>query len=379
MVSDRLRLTMEDVAALHTEMAALIRAGVPLDRALADLGRDLSGSIGQALTQIGQRLEAGEPLDQIFQDPTIGIPAPYRVVMEAGIRSGNLTAALEDVATAARRAAETRRIIRYAIAYPVTIALVAYMALVLLVIYFFPLLSDVSEGLLLERTPSIVVMHWLREHLAWWVPWPPVVIALAVWGLGRVTPRDAGLGISARPSRWRKVLQQLSPTYVMRLSQLATLSDLLGLLVAHQVPLDQAVQLAAQATGSNTWITAALDIAQRLQRGETAEAAFRAVPTFPAVAGWLAWGASSHITEAKGAGKSAGPGLSATPSEPLAARALRRVAESYREQASTALERLAIYLPAFCTSVIGGAVVFCYAGTLFLPYYELMFRLGVSP
>ncbi|MFM9069741.1 MAG: type II secretion system F family protein [Planctomycetota bacterium] len=378
-MSDRLRLTMEDVAALHTEMAALIRAGVPLDRALADLGRDLTGSIGQALTQIGQRLEAGEPLDQIFQDPTIGIPAPYRVVMEAGIRSGNLTAALEDVAAAARRAAETRRIIRYAIAYPVTIALVAYMALVLLVIYFFPLLSDVSEGLLLERTPSIVVMHWLREHLAWWVPWPPVVIALAVWGLGRVTPRDAGLGISARPSRWRKVLQQLSPTYVMRLSQLATLSDLLGLLVAHQVPLDQAVQLAAQATGSNTWITAALDIAQRLQRGETAEAAFRAVPTFPAVAGWLAWGASSHITEAKGAGKSAGQGLSATPSEPLAARALRRVAESYREQASTARERLAIYLPAFGTSVIGGAVVFCYAGTLFLPYYELMFRLGVSP
>ncbi len=378
MVSEHLRLTIEDVAALHTEIAALMRAGVPLDRALADLGRDLSGHVGQAFQQIGQRLEAGESLEKIFQDPAIGIPAPYRVVMEAGIRSGHLAAALEDVAAAARRAAETRRVIRYAIAYPITIALIAYLALVLLVIYFFPLLSQVSKGLLLETTPSILIMQWLREHLAWWVPWPPLVVALLVWRLRRVTPTDAGWGTSARPSRWRHWLERLSPTYVMRLSQLATLSDLLGLLVAHRVPLDQAVLLAAQATGSSTWMSAAREIAHRLQQGESAEAAFRAAPTFPAVAGWLAWGASSHASHASSSNPSV---TTAQPlaAKPLAARALRRVAESYREQADAALEQLAIYLPAFCTSVIGGAVVFGYASTLFLPYYELMFRLGVSP
>ena len=120
-------------------------------------------------------------------------------------------------------------------------------------------------------------------------------------------------------------------------------------------------------------MSAAREIAHRLQQGESAEAAFRAAPTFPAVAGWLAWGASSHASHAS----SSNPSITAA--QPLAARALRRVAESYREQADAALEQLAIYLPAFCTSVIGGAVVFGYASTLFLPYYELMFRLGVSP
>ena len=362
MVSDPVRLTTTEVAALHAELAALIRAGVPLDRRLADLGRDLTGGVGRSLTRIGERLEAGESLAGVLKDPAIGIPETYRAVIEAGVRSGKLSVALEDVATAARRVAEARRIVGLAVIYPLAVALFAYLLLILVVLYFFPLLTQVIEGLLQRPTMSVVIMQWLSDYLVWWVAWPPLLVALLTWRLWRGDPSDENIGTRSFPQRWRRRWSRYTPAAVMRLSQLATLSDLLGLLIAHQVPLDQAVRLAAQATGWKSWMAAAEQIASCLQRGESPVDSFRAAPRFPAVAGWLACGSTGAI-----------------PEESLAARALRQAAESYRDQAAAALDRLAVYLPALYSGALGGAAVMAYAVVLFAPYYELLLRLGLSP
>jgi general secretion pathway protein F len=92
-------ISLDDLVALNEEMAALVRAGVPLDAGMADLGYDLPGKLGGLASQIGERLNRGESLPQILADDSRALPTVWRAVVESGLRSGDLPAALESMAT----------------------------------------------------------------------------------------------------------------------------------------------------------------------------------------------------------------------------------------------------------------------------------------
>ena len=102
-------ITLEQLIALNDEMAALVRAGVPLERGLAALGGELPGRPGKLAERLASRMDAGENLSQILADEDERFPPVWRAVVEAGLRSGHLAAALESLSATARRAAELRK------------------------------------------------------------------------------------------------------------------------------------------------------------------------------------------------------------------------------------------------------------------------------
>ena len=104
------RFSLEDLIALNDEIAALARAGMPLERGLLDLGRDVPGRLGAMTTALGERMSRGEGLAEAIAAQGDRLPPMYRAVVEAGIRSGRLPVALEGLAGVARRVVETRRV-----------------------------------------------------------------------------------------------------------------------------------------------------------------------------------------------------------------------------------------------------------------------------
>ncbi len=96
--------------------------GVPLETALVDSARDFSMPGGKLAIEIGRRLQAGEGLTQILQSSSAVLPPVYRAVIEAGMRSGRLPAALEGLAASTRRVAQLRTLARTAIMYPLVVA-----------------------------------------------------------------------------------------------------------------------------------------------------------------------------------------------------------------------------------------------------------------
>src|SRR5262245_19183177 len=98
-------LSLEQFIALNDELAALARAGVPLEKGLADVCRDLPGRLGAAAQTLGVRLNAGEGLAQIIAEDQSAFPPVYRAAVLAGLRSGRLAVALEGISTTARRTA----------------------------------------------------------------------------------------------------------------------------------------------------------------------------------------------------------------------------------------------------------------------------------
>ena len=119
-------ITLDDLIALNDEIAALVRAKVPLERGLQDLGRDLPGRLGQFALALARRTGSGEPLVEVLGDPDFRLPKLYRAVVEAGVRAGRLPAALESLAGSMRRLAESRRGVVLAFLYPLLLLIVAW-------------------------------------------------------------------------------------------------------------------------------------------------------------------------------------------------------------------------------------------------------------
>ena len=104
-------VTLEQLIALGDEMAALVKAGVPLEEGLTEFARDMPGQPGKLAKMLGERMSAGESLPHILASEPDQFPPVWRAVVEAGLKSGQLAAALESMSTTARRVAETRRLV----------------------------------------------------------------------------------------------------------------------------------------------------------------------------------------------------------------------------------------------------------------------------
>src|SRR5688572_24004919 len=91
-------VSLDELLALNDEIAALLRAGVPLERGLSQFGRDASGRRGELARDLAERLEKGESLPQAIAASKQQFPPLYAAVVQAGLKSGRLAVALEGLA-----------------------------------------------------------------------------------------------------------------------------------------------------------------------------------------------------------------------------------------------------------------------------------------
>ncbi len=82
-------MNLDDLIALNDEIAALVRAGVPLESGLAAVGAEMPGRLGKVATAWAARTARGEPLDQAIMQDAGQLPAAYRAVVQAGLAPGD--------------------------------------------------------------------------------------------------------------------------------------------------------------------------------------------------------------------------------------------------------------------------------------------------
>ena len=119
-------ITLDQLIALNDEIAALVHSGVPLEANLAEIGKDLPGTLGHITTLLANRAGQGESLPQLISQCSAQFPPVYRAVIEAGLRAGRLSAALECLSSNVRRLAESRRNVLSAALYPFLVIIVGW-------------------------------------------------------------------------------------------------------------------------------------------------------------------------------------------------------------------------------------------------------------
>ena len=344
---------LDDLIALNNEIVALVKAGVPLERGLAGLGHDPPSRLGRISTELAAALARGESLDTALASSSLRFPPLYRALAQVGVRSGRLGPVLESLARSARVLRDLRRMVLLASWYPMVVASLAVSMLAFLVIKVLPGFRVPYDGL---SPPLLIAADAIRPSALLWSGILSTLILVAFIVVLRLV---YGRSLSLQSGRWNDVLILLPGTRsLLAKARAASLTEILTLLVEHEVPLEEALTLAGEAVGDAATERAAKAVAADVRRGARPVAGLAGSGLSPLVE----WLLLSGIADRKVV--------------PL----LRHTADVYRRQVARQADFLRFFLPALLTVAIGGTVTLLYVLTIFVPYAELLEYLsGVYP
>jgi general secretion pathway protein F len=329
---------------------------------LAGWGRDLPGHLGQLAQRLGAASAQGKSLTQALAEERTAIPPAYAAVVDAGLRSGRLPSALESVSHSMRSVREARNAVGLAVSYPLIVILLAYALFAVLMLVWVPSLLSIYEShppRFLRFLSDGVVWLWTPMHLpALDIPLiPPAVIPPAVLvALAAIWWRRSSQAMvvdAATAQRWLGWLP-VAPR-VARHSRLAALAEILGMLIEQDVPVQDAIVLAADCTGDTRLMHAAQEVSAAIVRGAPPEQYRQFLSDFPPLLSWLT------VTQAR---------------QPTLAALARHCADTYRRRIARETQWLRDFLPIWLIAVVGGVVVLAYALSIFVPFTRLLEDLG---
>ena len=171
-------------------VATLLAAGVPLDRALAFTAEHAGhAGLSDALRQARRAVQGGSALaDALARHPTY-FTSVYAAMVAAGEASGTLDTVFERLSEHLEEANELRAQVRSALLYPALMAVVASAGVLVLLLFVVPRFNAILEdvGGTLPVTTRLLVGAGLALTDWWWL-WL-LLAAAAVYGVRRALGR----------------------------------------------------------------------------------------------------------------------------------------------------------------------------------------------
>ncbi|MDQ5845417.1 MAG: type II secretion system F family protein [Acidobacteriota bacterium] len=169
------RVKANDFLLFNQQLAALVRAGIPILQAISMLRkRAASARLRAVLGDVEDQIRGGAALSQAFAAQGSIFPRIYTASILAGERSGALDEVLNRYVTYMRRNVALRRKIRGALAYPLFLLFASACMVTFLTIYVVPRMSDLFSGFGTElpMVTQIVVglSSWLSGNVIWFGP-----------------------------------------------------------------------------------------------------------------------------------------------------------------------------------------------------------------
>lgn len=182
------RIKPGDFLLFNQQLAALIRAGIPILQSISMLRRRAtSARLRTILTEVEEDIRGGAALSSAFASKGNLFPRIYTASILAGERSGALDEVLSRYVNYMRRAVNVRRKVRGALAYPILLLIASFGMVAFLTAYVVPrmsaLFADVNRAGLPTLTAIVVgISSWVTANLFWFGPLLLVLIAsLLAW------------------------------------------------------------------------------------------------------------------------------------------------------------------------------------------------------
>src|SRR5207247_8194683 len=130
-------------------------------------------------TSMSKRMSAGASLPEALAAEEQRLPTVYRTVVEAGLRAGRLSAALEAVSNFARELVDLRRRIAMALLYPLFVTALAYVLFIVFIVQVVARFRWMYEDLRLPMHWSLAIASKLAEWaiLYSWIPLLALLVA----------------------------------------------------------------------------------------------------------------------------------------------------------------------------------------------------------
>jgi general secretion pathway protein F len=222
------RVTRDQLLSITRELATLLQAGLPLDRALEILiGLALSAPSTAMLQQIRDDVRGGKSLSQALDARREVFSRFYVNIVRAGEAGGALGLVLTRLADTMERNKELRESVKSALIYPTILIGVAVLSVMVLLVWVVPqfeqTFAQAGKALPLPTQVVIVVGTGLRR---WWWAVALAVVAIVWWIRRKLAEPVARLAWDRRLLRLPLIGDLVTKVDVARFAR--TLATLLG-------------------------------------------------------------------------------------------------------------------------------------------------------
>lgn len=270
------RVGRMDIVVFTRQLADLVSAGLPLDRALTVLIRQTaSAGLKARLTQVQEDVRAGQSLSEALGRFPREFPRLYVNMVHAGEVTGRLGEVLERLAGYLEREITRRSQLVSAMTYPAVLIVVAVSAVVFLLTFVVPRLSTVFDemdrALPLPTQLLLAVTGFITRY--WW----GILLALLVGGalfrqfLATSSGRAAWDAWILRVPIIGKLQQRIVSARFVRS---------LGTMLSGGVPILDSLEIARDAVGNVAASRAADEVKEAIRQGESLAGAMEASPFF---------------------------------------------------------------------------------------------------
>jgi type IV pilus assembly protein PilC len=340
-------ITPADIAVITRQIATMLGAGVPLVQTIEMIGSGQNnGRMRKLLANIGIKLSSGIPLSDCLREHPLYFDDLYCDLVASGEQSGALESIYGRIATYKEKAEALKSKIKKAMTYPIAVLVVAFIVTCILLIFVVPVFQEIFSSFGAELPAFTLLVISISDFMQ------------AYWYFG-LAGMYVAFYLFQRAHRNSQVVRDKVDKFILKLPVIGDLLEkaavaryarTLSTTFAAGVPLIDALESAAGASGNAVFRDAILEVRAEVSSGMQMNLAMRNCKIFPdMVIQMVAIGEESGAVDDM----------------------LSKVANVYEQQVDDAVDGLTALLEPMIMAVLGVVI-----GGLIIAMYFPIFEIG---
>ena len=340
-------ITMADIAIFSRQLATMLGAGIPLVQAFEIVGAGHDNAAMQKLIMaIKGDVEGGSSLAEAIAKHPLYFDDLFVNLVEAGEQAGALETLLDKIATYKEKTEAIKKKIKKALTYPAAVLVVALVVTTILLIFVIPAFEDLFQGFGADLPTFTRMVIDLSKFVRSQGIYIATMIGSAIAAFIYFKKRSRAM----RHFLDRMMLKAPIIGPILEKAAVARYARTLSTMFSAGVPLVEALESVAGATGNIVYELAVLQIRDEVATGQRLQVAMENTDRFPnMVIQMIAVGEESGSLDDMSA----------------------KVADFYEEDVDNAVDNLSSLLEPLIMSILGVLV-----GGLVVAMYLPIFKMG---
>jgi type IV pilus assembly protein PilC len=268
---------LKSLAIMSRQMSTMISSGLSLLKALSILSNQTENrKLAGILQAVTVEVENGGSLSDAFARYPVDFPPLMINMIRAGETGGFLEGALESLAVNYEKEAKLRSAVKSAMAYPVMVLLMSFVAVLLMLIFIVPVFKKMFDGLGSSLPAPTQALVTISENMIWIAPLLAVLLIGGGLWWGRNKNTDAV----------RKVIDPLkikAPIFgnLVRKIAIARFTRNFANMISGGVPILTSLAVVGETSGNWVIAQATRRIAESVRTGQSITKPLADEPVFP--------------------------------------------------------------------------------------------------
>lgn len=343
------KISARDIATFSRQLATMMKSGVPIVMALEIIGGgNKNPAMKKMVNGLRNDIEGGSSIYEALSKYPVQFDELYRNLVRAGEASGVLETVLETIASYKENIESIKGKIKKALFYPATVIAVAILVCAVLMVYVVPIFKETFQDFGADLPAFTALVFGISDVIVQWFWLIGIVLAIAV---------GAFIFFFKRSDKLRHFLDRMLlkiPVIgkVLHESSIARFARTLAVTFKAGVPLVEALDSVAGATGNTVYEHAVLRMKNDVAVGYPVNVAMKQVNLFPHM-----------VVQMTAIGEEAG----------ALDTMLLKVAEFYEEEVSNTVDALSSLIEPMVMVIIGGLV-----GSIVIAMYLPIFKIAMT-